>query len=585
MSPAPLLVVLGPTATGKSDLGIAVAERLGGEVVNADAMQLYRGMDVGTAKVPADRRRVPHHQLDVLDVTQEATLAGYQAAARADVDAIRARGGVPVLVGGSGLYLRAVTDDLVIPPTDADVRARLEAEALLFDWGGGLIWALMPEGTDLQARTPITGVTGVGTTCQSGDGAYVSPTIAPPAYQLGDLVCFRLDMTFPQGVSTRSVNVSDYLPSGMSIVDWAATSANSTTITPVGTVTGVASARWVLGEPDASNVLFVEPGATGSFYLLARVNTVPATAPRVAGNLAKMRYTGPDDRVINLRDQADLKLSPPPPLGLDKKVDGAESLSPVQEGQLLTFTIDVSHNGSLANSTADPIDEIEVWDVLPAGFDCDDIDSATPAINPIADCFQQANGQTRVTWILRPATPLIGGQTATITYALTVPSPLSISSSHTNTAAVTRYTPITTDGITPSVDRPTFYPANPVGAYPDKTKNAPQAADTATISLAGASVAKSVTSTSVTESNNSALTQATIGETVVWQYTATIPARTSIFNGILADAAPFDTAGVRLTPSLPEGVRVERVARDDCGGGDSHPSPAYVLRQRHPDQR
>lgn len=129
MSPAPLLVVLGPTATGKSDLGIAVAERLGGEVVNADAMQLYRGMDVGTAKVPADRRRVPHHQLDVLDVTQEATLAGYQAAARADVDAIRARGGVPVLVGGSGLYLRAVTDDLVIPPTDADVRARLEAEA------------------------------------------------------------------------------------------------------------------------------------------------------------------------------------------------------------------------------------------------------------------------------------------------------------------------------------------------------------------------------------------------------------------------------------------------------------------------
>lgn len=393
-------------------------------------------------------------------------------------------------------------------------------------------------------RTPITGVTGVGTTCQSGDGAYVSPTIAPPAYQLGDLVCFRLDMTFPQGVSTRSVNVSDYLPSGMSIVDWAATSANSTTITPVGTVTGVASARWVLGEPDASNVLFVEPGATGSFYLLARVNTVPATAPRVAGNLAKMRYTGPDDRVINLRDQADLKLSPPPPLGLDKKVDGAESLSPVQEGQLLTFTIDVSHNGSLASSTADPIDEIEVWDVLPAGFDCDDIDSATPAINPIADCFQQANGQTRVTWILRPATPLIGGQTATITYALTVPSPLSISSSHTNTAAVTRYTPITTDGITPSVDRPTFYPANPVGAYPDKTKNAPQAADTATISLAGASVAKSVTSTSVTESNNSALTQATIGETVVWQYTATIPARTSIFNGILADGLPV---GGRLT--------------------------------------
>ncbi|QGN56942.1 tRNA (adenosine(37)-N6)-dimethylallyltransferase MiaA [Nostocoides sp. HKS02] len=127
----PLVVaVVGATATGKSDLALDLAEHLGGEVVNADASQLYRGMDIGTAKVPpAERRGIPHHQLDVLGVTQEASVAAYQAAARADLAAIQGRGAHPVLVGGSGLYVRAALDVLDIPPTDAVVRARLEREA------------------------------------------------------------------------------------------------------------------------------------------------------------------------------------------------------------------------------------------------------------------------------------------------------------------------------------------------------------------------------------------------------------------------------------------------------------------------
>jgi tRNA dimethylallyltransferase len=121
--------VVGPTATGKSDLGLALAERLDGEVVNADAMQLYRGMDIGTAKLPpAERRGVPHHQLDVLDVREEASVAAYQRHSRADIADIRSRGQVPVLVGGSGLYVRAALDRLEIPPTDPAVRARLEVE-------------------------------------------------------------------------------------------------------------------------------------------------------------------------------------------------------------------------------------------------------------------------------------------------------------------------------------------------------------------------------------------------------------------------------------------------------------------------
>ena len=130
VNPAPVVVaVVGPTASGKSDLGVALSLALGGEVVNADSMQLYRGMDVGTAKLaPAERRGVRHHLLDVWDVTEAASVADYQQRARAVVDDLLARRATPVLVGGSGLYVRAVLDHLEFPGTDPDVRARLEAE-------------------------------------------------------------------------------------------------------------------------------------------------------------------------------------------------------------------------------------------------------------------------------------------------------------------------------------------------------------------------------------------------------------------------------------------------------------------------
>ncbi|MBV9352158.1 MAG: tRNA (adenosine(37)-N6)-dimethylallyltransferase MiaA [Mycobacterium sp.] len=123
------LAIVGPTGTGKSQLALEVAERLetGAEIVNADAMQLYRGMDIGTAKLPvAQRRGIQHHQLDVLDVTETATVAGYQRAAAADVEAIAARGAVPVVVGGSMLYVQSLLDDWSFPATDAQVRAKWE---------------------------------------------------------------------------------------------------------------------------------------------------------------------------------------------------------------------------------------------------------------------------------------------------------------------------------------------------------------------------------------------------------------------------------------------------------------------------
>jgi tRNA dimethylallyltransferase len=124
-----VIAVVGPTAAGKSALSIALAHELGGEVVNADSMQLYRGMDIGTAKLtPAERAGVPHHVLDIWDVTSPASVAAYQRAARAAVADIAARGRVPLLVGGSGLYIRAVLEEFDFPGTDPVVRARLEGD-------------------------------------------------------------------------------------------------------------------------------------------------------------------------------------------------------------------------------------------------------------------------------------------------------------------------------------------------------------------------------------------------------------------------------------------------------------------------
>jgi tRNA dimethylallyltransferase len=124
-----VVAVVGPTATGKSALGLALAQALHGEVVNADSMQLYRGMDIGTAKLTkAQRCGVPHHLLDIWEVTRTASVAEYQRLARAAIDDIRARGRTPLLVGGSGLYLRAVLEEFEFPGTDPGLRARLEAE-------------------------------------------------------------------------------------------------------------------------------------------------------------------------------------------------------------------------------------------------------------------------------------------------------------------------------------------------------------------------------------------------------------------------------------------------------------------------
>ena len=124
------IVICGATATGKSDLAVSLAQEIGAEIINADSMQLYRGMDIGTAKLSLlERGGIAHHMLDVLDVTEDATVAWYQDKARETISQIHSRGKSAIIVGGTGLYIKAILDDLNFPDTDPAIRERLNAEA------------------------------------------------------------------------------------------------------------------------------------------------------------------------------------------------------------------------------------------------------------------------------------------------------------------------------------------------------------------------------------------------------------------------------------------------------------------------
>lgn len=125
-----LIVICGPTASGKSDLAIAIAKEVDGEIVNADTMSLYRNMNIGTAKVmPDERQGIAHHMIDVLDPSEDANVAWFQREARKVIDDIMARGKTPILVGGTGLYIKAVVDEMNFPETIPEIRDRLNAEA------------------------------------------------------------------------------------------------------------------------------------------------------------------------------------------------------------------------------------------------------------------------------------------------------------------------------------------------------------------------------------------------------------------------------------------------------------------------
>ncbi|MGN8551536.1 UNVERIFIED_CONTAM: DUF11 domain-containing protein [Microbacterium sp. SLM126] len=411
-------------------------------------------------------------------------------------------------------------------------------------------------------RAAITGAGGAGgVTCATAPaGEYVASD--GPRLQLGDLACFRIRIDFTSGASTRNPILADFLPPGTEFVSWAEGPGNTADAERVST-----GARWLLGTPNPDGSRYVPAGGVSVVDILARVTAVPGAGDDIdiTGNLAKLRYVSSEGTVRAARDEVDLSLAPTVPLGLDKRVNGAASAA-VQEGQSATFTVGVTHQGSAADGNAYPLNSATVWDALPAGFECADITASTPASTSCAtSAAGPTSGRDVVVWNLSAAALgadglLTAGETVTVTYSLTIPTPLSISSSHTNEAAVTLYTAPTTDGTPDSAGDVSFYPENDLGANPGVTPNAPEASDTATVSLADATVAKQVAATGVNGPGNSALTQATIGESVDYTYTVTIPARTSVFSGILDDGLPtggrlVQTGDPTLTTS-PAGITV-----------------------------
>jgi tRNA dimethylallyltransferase len=201
----PVVAVVGPTAAGKSELAVELAARLRGEVVNADSMQVYRGMDIGTAKPTLQERRgIAHHVLDVLDVRAPATVAEFQGLARASIDSCLARTVVPVLVGGSALYVRAVLDRFEFPGTDPDVRARFERELAavgattlherLAEIDPGAAAAILPtNGRRIVRALEVVELT----------GRPFAASLPEPVYSFGDVVQLGLDV--PRDVLDRRI--------------------------------------------------------------------------------------------------------------------------------------------------------------------------------------------------------------------------------------------------------------------------------------------------------------------------------------------------------------------------------------------
>jgi len=211
-----VISIVGPTAAGKSDLAVNLALSLGGEAVNTDSMQLYRGMDIGTAKItPAERRGVPHHLLDIWDVTEAASVAEYQSLVRKVIAEIQGRDRIPVLVGGSGLYVRAALDELDFPGTDPAVRDRLEAE--LEAYGSGVLFSRLRESDPEAARAilPTNGrrivralevieITGKPFTANLPQNRYLDPATAQiglvvPRPELDERIKLRVDRMWEAG--------------------------------------------------------------------------------------------------------------------------------------------------------------------------------------------------------------------------------------------------------------------------------------------------------------------------------------------------------------------------------------------------
>ncbi|MFC6009052.1 hypothetical protein [Angustibacter luteus] len=445
----------------------------------------------------------------------------------------------------------------------------------------------------MLARADTTGA------CPTDVGDYGHPADLPPGstdFRLGDLVCFALEVAFPGTSETRNPTVADFLPPGFELVNGSVRVGDGSTA-PSTFSTTPNSVIWELGAPPG-NDRFVDQGAIFRAVLQARVTDATALpAGEVRQNQMKLSIEDANGASATFRRSIDVTIAAPPAIGLVKGVESVDvpasgpnaagsnvDGSLVGGGSVATFRIDLTNNG--AGATAAPAGAFDVWDVLPAGITCADVDnvrgSPAPADPLVVACTDPGDGAhpvfagsdalslLRVTTVLDPDGATVDeqvldpGERLSLLYDVTIPTPAGVSHTYTNTAYLHSFQ-VPTDVGTAA----TYYPQDNIDpSIPDADQLAQPASDPSNVRTPGVTVAKTGT-TSITETNNNAANQATVGETVSYTYAATVPAHTSIFSGVLSDPLPaaivivppatltyFPDATSPTTAPVPAGVTI-----------------------------
>ncbi|MGB9348017.1 MAG: hypothetical protein WCA90_18435, partial [Ilumatobacteraceae bacterium] len=416
----------------------------------------------------------------------------------------------------------------------------------------------------------------------SGDATPVPGDVETLGFRLGDQVCFRLRVDFDSSVETRNTLVTDFIPLGTQYVNGSAraTAANSTAFT----VTGVPAApdlvdgpiEFQIGTPDPTG-RYVNLGGTFEVVFAVQVVEVPVADDAViAGNLMKMRTENSFGQAQSYRDAANFGIVPPPPVGVVKGVESVDTPPSgpngvqsnvdgvqVRQGSAVTFRIDLENLGVAEDFTNYSARELEVLDVLPAQVDCTAITSITNfgPDSTVGECLDPGdtsgdsdytNGftdQSVIRWAFDGSDPYalypadytassVGDPSwlgvRSLFYTMTVPTPTSVSTRFDNNAGVRTYGGFTN---LQGVVSPGYVPSNNIDPSLNGVSNAPDARDPSWVITPGPIVAKAGV-TGIVETNNDAPVQAVPGETVTYTYGVTIPAQTTVFEGILSDALP-----------------------------------------------
>lgn len=416
-----------------------------------------------------------------------------------------------------------------------------------------------------------------GGTCPTDTSGYRTDaqlTDADRRFRLGDVVCFALAVAFPTTSETRNATVVDFLPSGLEYVAGSAQPGDDSSNAPYTLQESSTAVGFLLGEPAGGNPRYVQPGAAFEAVLQARV-TEPSLLPTGETRTNQMKLVGEtsDGTSVTYRRSVDLTVTGAPqittvkgvasvdapasgPNGVNSDVDG----SLVQGGSVATFRIDLTNAGT--GPTAYEAGGFEVWDVLPVGIACSRVSNvrtnpvAAPApgvacTDPGAPGQPNFNGSGNHS-LLRitlssgaPGTlghPIDPGETLSVLYDMSIPTPAGVSTVYPNTASVHSYQTATDDDTTA-----VHYPRDNIdNSLPDEVQDAPASSDDSSVVTAGPVVAKTGT-TSITETGNNAPSQATIGEQATYTYSVTIPAHTAVFSGSLTDTLP--TGFVAVPPA------------------------------------